>query len=94
MHFFSSRKPLWRLKDAAIRKTNTFYMPSIQHTEEPRTSPPGSGGPDTCLDVPLAGVCRSALSREQSRLVLSKLEQHFEFGRNEDRTDLDCELLC
>ena len=50
-------------------------MARVQPTEQPRTSPPGSRGQNTCLDIHLAGVCRSALSREQCRLVLSKLEK-------------------
>ena len=33
------------------------------------------GGQNICLDITLAGVCRSALTREQWRLVLSKIEK-------------------
>ena len=32
-------------------------------------------GQNTCLDISLAGVARNALSREQWRLVLSKLDK-------------------
>ena len=49
----------------------------------PVSSPQSSRAPprrdrgcqNTCLNVPLAYVCRSALSREQWRLALSKLEK-------------------
>ena len=50
------------------------------------------GGQNTCLDIPLAGVCRSALSRKQWRLTLSKLEKLFEAGKHVNRTGLGCEL--
>ena len=36
------------------------------------------GGPNTCLHITLAVVCRSALSRKQWRLSLSKIEQLLE----------------
>ena len=52
------------------------------------------GGQNTCLDIPLAGVCRCALSRKQQwRLALSKLDFLFEVGKYEDRTGLGCEVL-
>ena len=44
------------------------------------------GGQNTCLDIPLPGVCRGALSLEQWRLALSKLEKLFEVRELEDQT--------
>ena len=45
------------------------------------------GGQDTWLGIPLAGVCGSALSREQWRLVLDDVRSNLE-------KIPDCELLC
>ena len=70
------------------------HTPMVQPTEHPRTSPSGSRGQNTCLDIPLAGVCRGALSRKQWRLALSKLEKLLEVGKLEDQTGgLLCKLL-
>ena len=52
-------------------------MPGMQPTEQICTSPMDRGCQNTYLDVPLAYVYRSVLSREQMRLALSKLEKFF-----------------
>ena len=59
-------------------------MPSVQPTEQHAPPHRDRGGQNTCLDIPIAGVCRSALSREQWRLVLSKLGKVPEVGKPED----------
>ena len=53
------------------------HMPIVQLTKELSTYLPAGieGGQNTCLYIPLAYVRRSALSREQWRLALSKLEK-------------------
>ena len=56
-------------------------------SDVPRISPQNKFAPprwdrgcqNTCLDVSLAYVCRSDLSREQWRLALSKLEKKLKF---------------
>ena len=61
--------------------------------------PAGIEGVRTYLDIPLAGVCRSALSSEQWRLVLHdvfsrSLKNSWSWTREvEDQTSLGCELL-
>ena len=37
------------------------------------------GGQIACLDIPLAGVCRSSLSREQLQLRSRSLTSYFKF---------------
>ena len=72
------------LRAAMNTKGDMSDMAIVQLTEQPRTSPPGSRGLNTCLDIPLAYVCRSALSREQWRLVvdnvLFKLDKLLKLG--------------
>ena len=86
------------LRAAMKTKGDMSDMPSVQPTEHPRTSPPRSRGQNTCLDIPLAYVCRSTLSREQRRLVLHdvcsrSLKKYWSWIRDvKDQTGLGCEL--
>ena len=53
---------LWSFKAAATRKGDMSDMPSVQPTEQPRTSPPGSRGLEsTCLDIRLAYMSAGVL---------------------------------
>ena len=61
------------------RRTWRLCNPQSTHAPPRRDR----GGQNTCLDIPLAGVCRGALSRKQWRLALSKLEKIFEVGKHE-----------
>ena len=70
MHFFSSGNSLWICKlqehQKAIFTTWLVYNPQSSHAPPRRDR----GGQNACVDMPLAGVCRSALSREQWQLVV------------------------
>ena len=50
------------LRGCSTREADISDTSIVQPTEHPRTSPAGQ---NTCLDIPLAGVCRSYLCREQ-----------------------------
>ena len=60
---------------AGHTKGDTSDIAIVQPAEPPRTSPRDRGCQNTCLYIPLAYVCRSALSREHWRMALSKLEK-------------------
>ena len=82
---------LWKLpmghSEAAAREkpiypTRLWCNPHSIHAPPRRDR----GNQNTCLDISLPGVCRSALSLEQWRLVPSKLEKLFEVRELEDQT--------
>ena len=81
----------------AIRPTCRVCNPQSSHAPSRRDR----GGQNTCIDMPLAGVCRSALSREQWRklvddvLSCSRSLQNYRswICEVEDQTGLGCELL-
>ena len=91
MHFFISGNSL-RIFTAAEREkaicpTCRVCNPQSSHAPPRRDR----GGQNTCLDIPLAGVCRSTLSRKQWRLALSN---HDFFLLESSRiTGLGCEQL-
>ena len=62
-------------------------MPGMQPTEQICTSPMDRGCQNTYLDVPLAYVYRSVLSREQWRMALSALEKLFRLHPRGRRSD-------
>ena len=70
------------------------HTPMVQPTEHPRTSPSGSRGQNTCLDIPLAGVCRGALSHKQWRLALSKLEKLMKLDNSRIRLVAWADVSC
>ena len=73
-HFISSRNPMFLLAATINIKVISLTCPVCgPHS---RFVPPrrDRGCQNTALDVPFAYVCRSALSREQWRQALSKLE--------------------
>ena len=69
-------------REKPLYPTPLWCNPQITHAPPRRDR----GGQNTCLDIPLAAVCRGALSRKQWRLALSKLEKLFEVGKLEDQT--------
>ena len=81
-HFLSYRNPV----DLPAARMSTIGAMSHMPICSPQSSlaPPHRdlGGKITCLDVPLAYVCRRALSREQWRLALSKLDKLFEVRKH------------
>ena len=64
IHFFSSGNSFCTSKAAASPKGKTSDMPSVQPTEQPRTSPPGSWGSEhmplypPCVRLPECSVSR------------------------------------
>ena len=78
--------PYMDLRAGPTRKviSRTWRMRNPQSTHAPPRR--DRGCQNTCLGIPLAGVCRSALSREQWRLALSNLENLFEVRKLEDQT--------
>ena len=64
-HFFSSRNPMHLLGAAINAKGGVSGMPSIQPTEHPRTSPPGSTGAEhmpmypSCVRLPESSASRA-----------------------------------
>ena len=64
-HFFSSRNPMYLLAATINAKGDTSGMPSMQPTEHPRTSPPGSTGSGhvplypSCARLPESSVSRA-----------------------------------
>ena len=79
MQFFTSGNTVCTSKAAAARKGNTSDMPSVQPTEQSRTSPPGSRGSEhiprqpSCGRLPECSVS-PAMTAGAARYVLSKLE--------------------
>ena len=64
------------LRDGSTRKLTCLTW-SVSSPQSSRAPPRRDRGcQNTCLDVPLAYVYRSVLSREQIRLALSKLEKN------------------
>ena len=76
MYFFSSGNSRWDIP--RLQHARSRY---IRHAYGATHAPPRQdrGGQNTCLDIPLPGVCRSTLSLEQWRLALSKLEKKLKF---------------
>ena len=64
-HLFSSRNPMYLLAATINIKGDTSDMPSMQPTQHPRTSPPGSTGAEhmplypSCVHLPESYVSRA-----------------------------------
>jgi len=71
--FFRIWKLPLDLRAAINTKCDMSDMAIVQPTEQPRTSRREEGSQKTCLDIPLTYVCRSALLREQWRLVVDNV---------------------
>ena len=75
-----NKKTIWKLPCLDLRagSTRKFMCLTYPVNSQQRIGAPprrDQGCQNTFLDVPLASACRSALSREQWRLSLSKLEK-------------------
>ena len=76
-YFFSSGNSLLlTFKAAATLKGDMFDMPSVQPTEQSRTSPPGSRGSEYMPQHPSCG-CLPESSVSRAIAVLSKLEKKY-----------------
>ena len=72
----------------AAARVKPIYTARLCCNPQSTHAPPrrDRGGQNTCLDIPLAVVCRSSLARKQSRLALPKLEKKIKVGKLEDQT--------
>ena len=81
------------IQGCSTRKSNMSDMPSVQPTEQPRTSPPGSRGSEHMPRHPSCG-CLPECSVSQAMVTGDlNLEKLFGVGKPEERTGLVCELL-
>ena len=74
--FLFMETPYMDLRAGSTRKVVCLTCP-VSSRQSIRAPPRRDRGcQNTCIDVPLAYICRGALSREQWRLALSKLEKN------------------